>query len=146
MLDSRLNTPWWTLRLAYGLVPVVAGLDKFLNLLTHWEQYLSPFALRILPFSATTFMHIVGVIEIAAGVLVLTRLTRVGAYVVSAWLLAIALNILTTGKFFDVAVRDVVLALGAYTLARMTEVRGETHVKARIEAPRGVPSGVRAGA
>ena len=64
MLDTRLNQPWWILRLAFGLVPIVAGLDKFTNLLTHWEQYLSPLATAILPISATTFMHVVGVIEI----------------------------------------------------------------------------------
>ena len=68
-------------------------------------------------------MQLVGIIEIAAGVLVLSKLTRIGAYVVAAWLVLIALNLLTTLRFFDVAVRDLVLALGAFTLARLTEVR-----------------------
>lgn len=123
MLDQRLATPWWTLRLAYGLVPIVAGLDKFTNLLTDWSQYISPSLARVLPFPPGTFMQLVGIIEIAAGVLVLSKLTRIGAYVVAAWLVLIALNLLTTLRFFDVAVRDLVLALGAFTLARLTEVR-----------------------
>jgi uncharacterized membrane protein YphA (DoxX/SURF4 family) len=124
MHDTRLNQPWWLLRLAYGLVPIVAGLDKFTNLLTQWDQYLSPLVPRLLHVSPSTFMHIVGVIEIAAGILVMTRLTRIGAYVVSGWLAAIALNLLTTGRFFDIAVRDLVMSAGAFTLARLTEARG----------------------
>ena len=123
MLDSRLNQPWWALRLSFGLVPIIAGLDKFTNLLTDWPQYLSPLVTQLLPVTASTFMHVVGIIEIAAGILVLTKLTRVGAYVVCAWLVAIALNLLTTGRFFDVAVRDLVMAVGAFSLAKLTEVR-----------------------
>src|SRR5450755_1705706 len=97
MLDERLDSSFWALRLAYGLVPIVAGLDKFTNLLTHWTDYLSPLATRILPVSATTLMHVAGVVEVAAGIFVLTKFTRYAAYVVSAWLLLIAINLLTTG-------------------------------------------------
>ena len=125
MIDSRLNSSWWALRLVYGLVPIVAGVDKFTNLLTDWPQYLSPLVTSMLPVSASTFMHLVGIIEIAAGVLVLTKLTRIGAYVVGAWLLAIAINLLTTGRYFDIAARDVALAVGAYVLAMLTELRAE---------------------
>jgi len=123
MLDAHLEKPWWTLRLTYGLVPIVAGLDKFTNLLTDWTQYLSPLAQRVIPFSGQTFMYIVGIIEIAAGILVLTKFTRIGAYVVSAWLVAIAVNLLFTGYYFDIAVRDLVMSIGAFALAKMTEVR-----------------------
>ena len=123
MFDPHLNGPWWALRLTYGLVPIVAGLDKFTHILTDWTQYLSPLATRVLPFSPTTFMYLVGIIEIAAGILVLSKFTRVGAYVVSAWLAAIVLNLLTTGQYFDIAVRDAVMAIGAFTLAKLTEVR-----------------------
>jgi len=123
MLDPRLNSSWWVLRLAYGVVPIVAGLDKFTNLMTRWTDYLSPLAVRVLPVSASAFMHLVGVVEICAGVLVLTRFTRLAAWIVGAWLLLIAVNLLTTGHFFDVAARDVVLALGAYVLAQLTLVR-----------------------
>jgi uncharacterized membrane protein YphA (DoxX/SURF4 family) len=121
MLSNRLEKPYWLLRILFGAVPIVAGLDKFTNLLTNWEQYLSPWVSRVVP--ATTFMQVVGVIEIAAGILVLSKLTRVGALVVGAWLVAIALNLLTTGQFLDVAVRDLVMAAGAFTLARLEEVR-----------------------
>jgi uncharacterized membrane protein YphA (DoxX/SURF4 family) len=124
MLDEQLDKTWWALRLTYGAVPIIAGLDKFTNLLTDWTQYLSPIAVRVLPFSAQTFMLIVGVIEVAAGILVLSRFTRIGAYVVSAWLVAIALNLISTGHYFDIAVRDLVMSLGAFTLAKMTEARG----------------------
>ena len=125
MKDERLNLTWWTLRLTYGLVPIVAGLDKFTNLLTDWKQYLSPLATG-LPIPPATLMHVAGVVEIAAGILVLTRFTRIAAYVVAAWLVAIAVNLLTTGHHFDVVVRDLVMAIGAFTLARITELRTAT--------------------
>jgi len=124
MQESALDTPWWTLRLTYGLVPIVAGLDKFTNLLTDWTHYLSPLATKVVPVSPATFMHGVGIIEIVAGALVLNpKTTRFGAYLVSAWLVAIALNLVTKGAFFDVAVRDIVMAIGAFTLAKLTEIR-----------------------
>lgn len=126
MMDARLNQSWWALKLAFGLVPIVAGLDKFFNLLTNWEQYLSPLVERVVP--ATAFMHVVGIIEIVAGILVLSKLTRFGAYIVAAWLVGIALNLLTTGKFFDIAARDVVMAVGAFTLARLSELRATAPV------------------
>jgi uncharacterized membrane protein YphA (DoxX/SURF4 family) len=131
-MDNRLNQSWWALKLAFGLVPIVAGLDKFFNLLTNWEQYLSPLVSGIIP--ASTFMHVVGVIEVAAGLLVLSKLTRVGAYIVSAWLVGIALNLLTTGKYFDIAARDLVMAVGAYTLARLSEVRAPAPARERPQA------------
>jgi uncharacterized membrane protein YphA (DoxX/SURF4 family) len=130
MLDERLNGTWRTLKVVYGLIPIVAGLDKFTNLLTDWTQYLSPLALRVVPVQPSTFMHAVGIVEIVAGVIVLSRLTRVGAYIVCAWLIAIALSLLTAGRFLDVAVRDLAMALGAFTLARMTEVREQAAVTA----------------
>lgn len=121
--DSRLDRAWWALRIGIGVGPFLAGLDKYFNLLTNWTAYISPLALKILPFSGQTFMHIVGVIEMIVGLAILTKWTRVGAYVASAWLLAIAINLASTGMFFDVAVRDVEIALAAFVLARMTEVR-----------------------
>jgi uncharacterized membrane protein YphA (DoxX/SURF4 family) len=128
-MDSRLNQSWWALKLAFGVVPIVAGLDKFFNLLTNWEQYLSPLITQVL--SASTFMQAVGIIEIAAGILVLSKLTRVGAYVVAAWLVGIALNLLTTGHYFDIAARDVVMAVGAFALGRLSEVRAPASVAER---------------
>jgi uncharacterized membrane protein YphA (DoxX/SURF4 family) len=130
-MDNRLNQSWWALKVAFGVVPIVAGLDKFFNLLTNWEQYLSPLVSSVVP--ASTFMHAVGIIEIAAGLLVLSKLTRVSAYIVAAWLVGIALNLLTTGKYFDIAARDLVMAVGAYTLARLSEARAPA---AERERPR----------
>ena len=107
------------LTLTYGIVPIVAGLDKFTNLLTNWEAYLAPGLVKMLPFSGHTFMLIAGIIEIAAGALVLVR-PRIGAWVVMAWLIAIGLMLLASGHFLDVAVRDFALAVGAWTLARLS--------------------------
>jgi uncharacterized membrane protein len=121
--DSRLDQAWWALRIGLGVGPFLAGLDKYFNLLTNWTGYISPLALKILPFSGQTFMHIVGVIEMIVGLAILTKRTRLFAYVASAWLVLIAINLVSTGMFFDVAVRDVEMALAAFVLARMTEVR-----------------------
>jgi len=109
------------LKLTFGIVPIVAGADKFTNLLTDWSHYLNPSLTSILPFSPHVFMMVVGVIEICAGVIVLVK-TNVGAYIVSAWLVLIALTLLASGKFLDVAVRDLVMAIGAYSLARITQI------------------------
>ena len=124
--DSRLDQAWWALRIGLGVGPFLAGLDKYFNLLTNWTGYLSPLFLKILPFSGQSFMHIVGVIEVIVGLAILTKWTRLGAYVASAWLVAIAINLVSRGMFFDVAVRDVEMALAAFVLARMTEVRRDT--------------------
>jgi uncharacterized membrane protein YphA (DoxX/SURF4 family) len=123
--DSRLDQGWWVLRIGLGVGPLLAGLDKYFNLLANWTGYMSPLALKILPFSGQTFMHIVGVIEMIVGLAILTKWTRMGAYVASAWLVAIAINLVSTGMFFDIAVRDVEMALAAFVLARMTEVRSD---------------------
>src|SRR3954467_2658364 len=103
--EDRTNTVWWTLRLVFGLVPIVAGLDKFTNLLTNWEHYLAPAFAKMIPFSPHGFMLIVGVIEIVAGVgVLLTPWTRIFAWIVALWLVCIAINLIA-GGFFDIAVR-----------------------------------------
>jgi hypothetical protein len=124
--------PLW---LTYGLVPFLAGLDKFFNLLADWPGYLSPVFAGLIPMSPQTFMYVVGVIEMAVGLLVLTRWTRLGAWIAAAWLVAIALNLLTAG-ILDVAVRDLAMAVGAYTLARLAEARQEAPVAAAAPAMR----------
>jgi uncharacterized membrane protein YphA (DoxX/SURF4 family) len=123
MFDSRLNSAWWVLRIGLGIGPIVAGADKFTNLLTNWEMYLNPLGPRLLHVQPVTFMHLVGVVEILAGILVLSRLTRYAAYIVMIWLIAIAINLVTQGTFFDLAVRDIEISLGAFALAKLTEVR-----------------------
>jgi len=124
--DSRLDRAWWALRIGLGVGPFLAGLDKYFNLLTDWTMYTSPLVLKLLPFSGRTFMHIVGIIEMIVGLAILTKWTRLGSYVASAWLVAIAINLVSTGMFLDIAVRDLEMALAAFVLARMTEVRENT--------------------
>jgi uncharacterized membrane protein YphA (DoxX/SURF4 family) len=128
-MDNRLNTPWIALRYGIGLTASLAGIDKFFNLLADWSSYVSPLAAQLLPVSPGTFMGVVGIIELAVGAAILLGWTRVGAYVASAWLLGVAGNLLT-GGFYDIAVRDVVLSLAAFTLARLAEVRQESAVVA----------------
>jgi hypothetical protein len=122
-MDARLVTPFRTLRLALGLTATLAGLDKYFNVLANWADYVSPAAAHWLPLSVHTFMAVVGVVEIAVGVSILWAAPRVGAYVASAWLLLVAAN-LVLGGHFDVAVRDVVMSIAAFTLARACEVPG----------------------
>jgi hypothetical protein len=103
----------------FTLLPVLAGLDKFFHLLVNWDMYLAPLATRILPVSAHTFMLVVGVIEIAAGLLVFIR-PQIGAYVVALWLWGIIVNLLLIPGFYDIALRDFGLSLGALALARIS--------------------------
>ncbi len=124
--NGGLNSAWWALRVGLGLGPFLAGLDKFFNILADWGMYLSPLAERFLPVSAQVFMRAVGVVEMAVGLLILVGQTRIGGYLAMGWLLAIAVNLVTTGMFYDLAVRDVEIAIAAYALARLTEARRRT--------------------
>ena len=103
---SSLKTVYYPLRIAYGLVPFLAGLDKFVGFLANWEQYLPEFVVPLLPISPAAFMMLVGCIEIVA------------------WLVLIALLLIPAG-YLDVAVRDLVMAVGAYSLGRIAGIRGE---------------------
>ena len=114
-----------TLKVTFGLVPIVAGADKFTNLLTHWEDYLNK---SLIPFDPSVFMKVVGVIEIVAGIIVLVR-PLIGAYIVMAWLICIALQLIAGGHYLDVAVRDLVMAIGAYTLAQLTIIDQRSSLK-----------------
>ena len=121
MKTDRLTAPWWALRAALGATAFLAGLDKFFNLLANWPAYLSPIAAQLLPMTSSSLMHIIGIVEMAVGAVILAGYTRLGGYVAAIWLGCIAVNLVTTGQYFDVAVRDVVMALAAFTLARLTE-------------------------
>lgn len=109
------------LKFTFGIVPIVAGADKFTNLLTHWEQYINPSIASLLPFSASVFMMIVGIIEIVAGIIVLKK-TEIGGYIVAAWLTVIALTLLAGFNHVDVAVRDLVMAISAFAMARISKI------------------------
>ena len=128
-MDTRLVNPLRALHVALGLTATLAGLDKFFNILADWSAYVSPTVAHMLPFSVPTFMAIVGVVEVAVGVTMLAIAPRIGAYVASVWLLLIAVN-LVIGGHFDVAVRDVVMSLSAFTVARFAEVQSTARVTA----------------
>lgn len=133
MSNDHLRRAYQTLRLVFSIVPIVAGLDKFANILTIWSKYLNPAVARFI--EPETFMRIVGVVEIAAGVLVLTKFGRMGAYLVSLWLLCIVVNLVTMGTYLDVAVRDFVMACGAFALAELSHTE--------VAQPEAKPSSVR---
>ncbi len=137
--DHRLDVSWWALRIALGLMPIIAGLDKYFNKLADWGMYLSPFATKVVPISTPAFMHVVGVVEIIAGLIVLSRWTKIGSYIVMLWLIAIAVNLVTTGMFYDLAVRDLEIAVGAFALSQLTTVREETALEAREAGPSASP-------
>jgi uncharacterized membrane protein YphA (DoxX/SURF4 family) len=128
--DPRLSSSYWALRVTYILVPLLAGLDKFTNLLTYWPHYVSPTFARLLPMTPSAFMRIVGIVEIVVGLLVLAKATRVGAYIAMVWLVCIAINLASMG-LFDIAVRDLGLAVGAFALGRLEEVRSGVAVRTR---------------
>jgi uncharacterized membrane protein YphA (DoxX/SURF4 family) len=138
--DRIVRSVWWTLRLTFGLIPVVAGLDKFLNLLVHWDKYIAPVFARMLPMSPTALMQLAGVIEIAAGLLVLlTPWQKIFGWVVAGWLWLIAVNLLA-GGWYDIAVRDVVMGISAATLAVLSlvvpvEQRSKIPIRRHVERP-----------
>lgn len=136
---KALETPRLALRLTFGLIPLLAGLDKFTYLLTDWSQYVSPFARTVLPVAPETFLYVAGIIEILVGLAILTRWTEIGSYVAAAWLTLIAANLILAG-YFDVAVRDLAMAVGAFTLGRLTAVQATAsagaEVRSAVTAPR----------
>ena len=107
------------LKYTYGILPIVTGLDKlFFNIIAQWESYLAPFISDTI-ISASILMPIVGVLEIIAGIIVLSKYTRIGAYIISVWLLLISINLIILGAY-DIALRDIVMAIGAFALAQLT--------------------------
>lgn len=119
----ELDSAWWALRIGIGATAFLAGLDKFFGLLTDWNMYLAPWVENISPLAPGALLGVVGIVEMIAGALILGRFTRIGAYVVAAWLTLVALQLLSTGVFLDLAVRDLVMAAAAFALAKLTEWR-----------------------
>jgi hypothetical protein len=109
------------MRIGFTVLPIWFGVDKYANALTDWENYLAPWIVRLIPFSATDAMYIVGAIEIAAGLAVAIK-PRYAAYVVALWLAGIVINLLSYSGFYDVALRDFGLLMAALTLARLASV------------------------
>jgi hypothetical protein len=125
-------TPGWpdpsyqafrALQIGFVAAPILAGADKFFGLLTEWTQYLWPGFPSLLGVTPEAFMGIVGIVEIVAGVTVALR-PRFGGYLVAAWLVGIIVNLLLLGDYFDIALRDLGLAIGAFALARLATARG----------------------
>lgn len=123
LVSKELNAAYWALRVAFGFGPLLAGIDKFTDILVDWDKYLSPVVQRVLPIGGHQFMLIVGVIEIVVGLAVLVGATRSFGYIAMLWLFAIAANLISTGTYYDIAVRDILLGIGAYSLARVTEAK-----------------------
>src|SRR6266513_2977694 len=122
--NQIVRSVWMVLRLTFGLVPIVAGADKFTDLLVNWDTYLNPDIASMLPFSAHVFMQIVGGIEIIAGLIVLAK-PSVGGWIVMAWLICISLQLLAMAIYFDVAVRDLLMASGDNVEKAATRVEQE---------------------
>jgi uncharacterized membrane protein YphA (DoxX/SURF4 family) len=106
------------LRVAFAVAPIAFGLDKFFDVMVSWEQYLAPWINDIVPGDASDAMHAVGVVEIVAGLVVAVR-PRYGAPLVAGWLFGIIINLLTYSGYYDIALRDFGLMLGALTLTRL---------------------------
>jgi uncharacterized membrane protein YphA (DoxX/SURF4 family) len=142
MQDNHQASAYWALRVALGVVPIVAGLDKFTNLLTDWEGYLSPIAVKVLPMSPALLMRAAGVVEVVVGAAILLGNARWFGWVAMGWLGAIALNLVTTGHHLDIAARDLVMAAGAFALARLAPAQETTQSHPSPERPK--PAGAHA--
>lgn len=122
-VNVRVSSPsyqaYQILHIAYTVAPIVAGLDKFYHFLVNWDMYLSPMVPRTLGIAGHSFMLGVGVIEVIAGLLV-AALPRLGGWIVGVWLIGIVINLLSIPAYFDIALRDFGLALGAFALARLS--------------------------
>ena len=117
---------WQILHIAFVVAPIVAGLDKFFGLLVNWDQYLAPIFAQMSPVGGHNLMLAIGVVEVIAGLVVFWK-PRIGGYLVAVWLWGIILNLLLIPAYFDIALRDFGLSLGALALARLSEnFRGRT--------------------
>ena len=121
--DPRLNVAWWALRIGLAAEQIAAGTDKFFNKLADWSMYLSPLATKVVPLEPSHFMRAIGVVEIALGLFLLSRWTKTGAYLIMLWLIGIVMNLISTGMFYDLAVRDCEVAIAAFALAQLSAAR-----------------------
>lgn len=117
---SKITLSWWLLKITYGLLFIVAGADKFFNLITDWHKYISPLVINHSPVSASIIIILVGILEIAIGVLTLSNRPKLGAFLGILWLIVIVANLLTFRIYYDIAVRDIVMAIGALVFAILT--------------------------
>ncbi len=122
---------FWLLRVGFAAAPILFGLDKFFDVMVNWEIYLAPWINDIVPGNAADAMYAVGVVEIIAGLVVLLK-PRYGAYLVAAWLGGIIVNLLTLSGYYDIALRDFGLLLGALTLARLASKYDPSGLRVRL--------------
>jgi hypothetical protein len=132
-LLDRIDSVRRTEQVTLGAMAFLAGADKFTNLFVEWTKYLSPSVVKLLPVSPTAFMDAVGVIEMGVGIAILTKWPKLGGYIACGWLAAVAIN-LAVGGFFDIAVRDLVIAVSAFALARLTGASEEAAGRERAQA------------
>lgn len=119
----KVHQTWFMLKITYAIVPIIIGLDKLYTWwLVDWSKYVSPLVLKLVPLDLITLNRAVGVVEIIAG-LIVWFYPRWGGYLVAAWLLLVVTNLLSMNMFYDIAARDVVLAIGAVALAWLTEAQ-----------------------
>ncbi|MGZ4660963.1 MAG: hypothetical protein ACXVYB_06735 [Arthrobacter sp.] len=116
---DQVHQAFLLLRTVFTVAPIIFGLDKFTNVLTHWTVYLAPVATSVVPLPAQSIMYIVGVVEIVAGLAVAFR-PRFGSLLVAVWLLGIIINLILLGGFYDIALRDFGLLVGALALNRLS--------------------------
>jgi len=129
--DNKIASMFWPLRIGLGATAFLAGLDKFTNLLTHWEKYIAPEAGEKIPLSNKNFMRVVGAIEMLVGVGILSPKVGVSSYAASAWLTCVAANLLLN-KDYDIAVCDVDMAIAAFVLGKISAIRTKETSKKKI--------------
>jgi uncharacterized membrane protein YphA (DoxX/SURF4 family) len=124
--SSSASLAWNALRYAYGAVILLAGLDKIFgtHLIVEWSKYVSPFVANVLPVSIPTFLILMGIVEVVVAILLFTRWTVLASYLSVAWLLLISINLLMIGGYVDIAIRDILLAVGAFASAKLAEAHG----------------------
>jgi hypothetical protein len=118
VLADPAQRAFWLLRIGFTVAPILFGVDKFAHVLVNWDKYLAPEFTDLFNAKAHTLMYAVGVIEIVAGLVVAVR-PRFGGYLVAAWLAGIIVNLLMLGDFYDIALRDFGLLIGALALAQL---------------------------
>ncbi len=119
--ENKFNRMWTIARYIYGLVPVLIGADKFAFYIVNWNIYVSPFVASYFPIAY--FVPVIGIIEIVAGLLILTKYPRFGAYLVAAWIGAVIINLFMIGGMYDIILRDVAIAFGYIMFAWLTELK-----------------------
>jgi hypothetical protein len=119
--ENKFNTMWTVARYVYGLVPILIGADKFTFYIVNWNIYVSPFAASYVPM--VSLVPVVGIIEIIAGLLILTKFPRFGAYLVAAWIGIVIANLFMIGGMYDIILRDIAIAFGYIMFGMLTELK-----------------------